>query len=267
MPAGIEVRSALPHARRGNASPPLLFVHGAYCDAWFWEVNLLPWFAAHGYAAHALSLRGHGQSAGRQQLDTTTLADYIDDIRAVAQELPAPPILIGHSMGAALVEQLIGTDRYPAAALVCPIPPSGLLPVLTRLWFGRPDFFWHAQNMQRGNFDPVSLTTLREFYFTPRAPPAVIAEALHHLNPESSRAVMELAWRGNGGRSNGHAAPICVIAAGADALFTPDEVEATAQRLETKAIVLDGLPHMLMLEPGWENLAMTLDAWFDGLKK
>jgi pimeloyl-ACP methyl ester carboxylesterase len=78
---------------------------------------------------------------------------------------------------------------------------------------------------------------------------------------------MELAWRGNGIRGNRHEVPVCVIAAGADALFTPDEVEATAHRLETTAIVLDGLPHMLMLERGWEDLALTLDAWISGLKK
>ena len=260
MPAGLEVRSALPRARRRNDSPPLLFVHGAYCDAWCWEVNLLPWFAERGYAAHALSLRGHGASAGRERLDSTTLADYVDDVRSVAAELPTPPILIGHSMGAALVEKLIAKEYHPGAALICPIPPSGLLPVLTRLWWGRPDFFWHAQRMNEGRFDPVSMSTLREFYFTSRAPITVLAQALHHLSPESSRAVLELTWRGNGVHVV-DGVPVCVIAAGADALFTPEDVEATARRLRTTAIVLDGMPHMLMLEPGWEALALKLDEW------
>ena len=265
MPAGLEVRSALPRARRRNESAPLLFVHGAYCDAWFWEVNLLPWFAERGYSSHALSLRGHGASAGREQLDTATLADYVDDIRSVVAELPAPPVLIGHSMGAALVERLIATERFPGAALICPIPPSGLLPVLTRLWWGRPDFFWHAQRVHHGTFDPVSLSTLREFYFTTRAPVTVLAQALHHLNPESSRAVMELTWRGNGTRSVSSDVPVCVIAGGADALFTPADVESTARRLGTTPIVLEGLPHMLMLEPGWERLAQALDEWITGI--
>ena len=266
MPAGLEVRSALPRARRRNDSPPLLFVHGGYCDAWWWEVNLLPWFAERGYSAHALSLRGHGASAGRERLDSTTLSDYIDDIRAVAAELPAPPVLIGHSMGAALVERLIAVQRYPGAALICPLPPSGLLPVLTRLWWGRPDFFWHARAMHEGKFDPVSMSTLREFYFTSRASVTVLAQAMHHLGPESSRAVSELTWRGNGHATRDHGIPICVIAAGADALFTPEDVEATARRLGTTAIVLEGLPHMLMLEPGWERLAAALEQWLRELR-
>ena len=43
----LEVRSRLPE--RANAGPPLLFVHGGYCDAWCWEHYFLPWFAARGY--------------------------------------------------------------------------------------------------------------------------------------------------------------------------------------------------------------------------
>jgi len=48
--------------------PPLLFVHGGYCDAWCWEPYFLPWFAARGYPSYALSLRGHGGSGGGSTL-------------------------------------------------------------------------------------------------------------------------------------------------------------------------------------------------------
>ncbi|MEO7760951.1 MAG: alpha/beta hydrolase [Casimicrobiaceae bacterium] len=261
MPVGLEVRSALPRSRRGPALPPLLFVHGAYCDAWCWSVNILPWFADKGYEAHALSLRGHGKSPGLESLDSATLDEYVSDVREVAAELSSPPILIGHSMGAALVERAIALDAYPGAALVCPVPPSGLLPVLTRLWWGRPDFFWQAQNMQQGMFDPVSLSTLREFYFTSNVPRNLLADALAHFSPESSRAVMQLAWRSSSARLDDNDTPTCVIAAGADALFTVADAEATARRHGTSAVVLDELPHMLMLEAGWEKLAATLDDW------
>ena len=41
---------------------PLLFVHGSFSDARVWDENFLPYFARRGYAAHAVSLRGHGRS-------------------------------------------------------------------------------------------------------------------------------------------------------------------------------------------------------------
>jgi len=257
----LEVRSALPRSKRRNAPPPLLFVHGAYCDAWCWDVHLLPWFAQAGHAAYALSLRGHGESPGRNDLGTLKLDDYVADIRQVVAGLPARPILIGHSMGATLVERLVAEEAFPGAALICPVPPSGLLPVLTRLWWGRPDFFWHAQKLHSGAIDPVAMSTLREFYFTSRAAPEILAGAMRHLSPESPHAVMELAWRGMSRRAANQDTPVCVIAAGDDALFTPEEAQSTAERHGVDAIVLPGAPHMLMLEPGWERLADTLLEW------
>ena len=50
----------------GPARPtPILFVHGAYSSAQLWEPFFLPYFAERGYAAFALSLRGHGQKRRR----------------------------------------------------------------------------------------------------------------------------------------------------------------------------------------------------------
>ena len=68
----LEVRKRLP--QNGSRRPPLLFVHGGYCDAWFWEPYFLPWFAARGYPAYALSLRGHGASGGGDTLSRMYLA-------------------------------------------------------------------------------------------------------------------------------------------------------------------------------------------------
>src|SRR3954471_10886731 len=101
----LEVRKRLP-ATRSN-KPPLLFVHGGYCDAWCWEPYFLPWFAARGYPAYALSLRGHGESGGGSTFFGAGLDDYEADVEHVAGSLDAPPILIGHSMGAAVVERIL----------------------------------------------------------------------------------------------------------------------------------------------------------------
>ena len=263
----LEVRSALPAPGSvgARALPPLLFVHGAYCDAWCWAVNMLPWFASRGFAAHALSLRGHGKSPGHDDMGSVHLSDYIDDIRGVVATLDERPILVGHSMGATLVERLIADESFPGAALVSPVPPSGLLPVLTRLWWGRPQFFLSAQALHN-HMNPVSASTLREFYFTERAPQEVLDRVMRHLSPESPSAIMELTWHGrSSGASEVTPTPVRVIAGGADALFTPRDAQATAMRYGTEAIVLDGLPHMMMLEPGWEALAETIAAWIDTL--
>src|SRR5512145_671611 len=103
--AHLEIRRRLPALP--TRKPPLLFIHGGYCDAWCWEPYFLPWFASRGYPAYALSLRGHGMSGGAETLFATALDDYEADVEHAAGGLPAPPVLIGHSMGAAIVERIV----------------------------------------------------------------------------------------------------------------------------------------------------------------
>src|SRR5690606_1090224 len=122
----LERLSRLPEgAARGR---PLLFVHGAYTGAWCWDEHFLPFFARHGYAAHAVSLSGHGGSEGRERLDRLRLADYVDDVARTVAELPAPPVLIGHSMGGLIVQKYLEHADATAAALLCAVPPHGLGP-------------------------------------------------------------------------------------------------------------------------------------------
>jgi pimeloyl-ACP methyl ester carboxylesterase len=54
--------------------------------AWMWAEYVLPYMAQHGYEAHAVSFRGHGQSEGRERLSAFGLDDYVEDIeQAVAK--------------------------------------------------------------------------------------------------------------------------------------------------------------------------------------
>jgi pimeloyl-ACP methyl ester carboxylesterase len=106
---------------------PLLFVHGAVHAAWCWEDHFLDFFADNGYRVIALSLRGHGGSPASKPLNKCTIADYVDDVRSVAETLPATPVLIGHSMGGFIVQKYLETGKAPAAVLVSSAPP--------RSWF------------------------------------------------------------------------------------------------------------------------------------
>jgi pimeloyl-ACP methyl ester carboxylesterase len=107
-------------------STPLLFIHGALHGAWCWDVHFLDYFAQHGFAAHAVSLRGHGNSEGREKLRWTRISDYVADVAQVVQQLPRPPILIGHSMGAFIIQKYLEGHAAPAAVLLSSPSPAGL---------------------------------------------------------------------------------------------------------------------------------------------
>ena len=259
----LEVRKRLPPAQTGK--PPLLFVHGGYCDAWFWEPYFLPWFAGRGYAAYALSLRGHGKSGGRDALFATGLDDYVADVERVAAGIGAPPILLGHSMGAAIVERIVAKRPLRGAALLAPLPPAGLLAVATRLAAAHPDFL-----MQFGHTDPARLSTdvlqaLRPFYFSDAVAPSLVAEAARHFSAESPRALLDLSLRLHWALPAANHRPLFVVGSEGDRICTPQDVRATARHHNATALILPGLAHMLMLEPGWGAVAEALAGWIESL--
>ena len=83
---------------------PLLFVHGAWHAAWCWDENFLGFFADEGYGAVAVSLRNHGNN-DKNNLRNLSVADLVSDVASVANDLPAEPVVIGHSMGGFVVQK------------------------------------------------------------------------------------------------------------------------------------------------------------------
>lgn len=114
-------------------STPILFIHGAWHGAWCWEEYFLPYFAAHGYDSYALSLRGHGNSEGREGLRWCTMSDYVDDVSQVIGRMPGVPFLVGHSMGGLVVQKYLQTHRAPAAVLLTPVPTTGVMMTTLRI--------------------------------------------------------------------------------------------------------------------------------------
>jgi pimeloyl-ACP methyl ester carboxylesterase len=119
----LEVLSRAP-ARPRNA-PPLLFVHGAWHGAWCWDEHFLGYFSQLGFSAHAVSLRGHGESEGKERLRFARLSDFVEDLEQTVDALPATPVLIGHSMGGFVVQKYLERRRAPLAVLLASIPPGG----------------------------------------------------------------------------------------------------------------------------------------------
>ena len=93
-------------ARVDKGYPPLVFVHGGYTHSGCWDINFLPFFQKRGYNCHAVDLSGHGKSPGIEDLNSFGIDDYADDVGQVVAGLSSAPVLIGHSMGAIVVQRL-----------------------------------------------------------------------------------------------------------------------------------------------------------------
>ena len=98
---------------------PILFVHGMWHGAWCWA----DWqriFAEAGWESHAFSLPGHGASPKKKSVRLCTMEDYLAVLAGEIARFERPPIVIGHSMGGALVQWYLKkvADDLPAAVLV-----------------------------------------------------------------------------------------------------------------------------------------------------
>jgi len=105
-----------------DTRPPVILVHGAANSArvWtFWQAEL----ARRGWSSHAIDLRGHGASAPAE-LGTTRMADYADDVVALARSLRQPPILVGWSMGGLVAMMAAAACRARACVGLAPSAPT-----------------------------------------------------------------------------------------------------------------------------------------------
>lgn len=247
---------------------PLLFVHGAFTSAWCWEANYLPFFAAAGFEVHAVSLSGHGKSRARAQLDSLSIADYVNDVREAAAAMPAAPVLIGHSMGGFVVQKYLEQYAAPAAVLMCSVPPQGLMSTAVNLMLSRPNLLIELNRMMAGSRD--SMDSLREAMFAQPISFDAMRRVYLHAQPESHRALWDMTLfnipspskiRKNLGSGAAGKLPLLVTGTALDQLIPISSIDMTARTYDTEQKIFQGIGHGLMLERDWQKPAGHILAW------
>lgn len=259
----LEVISQRP---KGQArATPLLFVHGAYAGAWIWEPYFLPFFARHGYEAHALSLRGHGNSDGREGLMSARLRDYVADVEQVMATLPAPPIVVGHSMGGVVVQHVMHrhSGTLPGAVLMASGPPHGLVGSLWNMTFERPELLWEI--MQVELFGPVSAddSWVRRALFSEHTPNDVVRHVIPRLGRESLMVCLDLLGLDLPPSTRMLDMPVLVLGAERDPFIFQGAIEQTARTYGAKAEVFSGMAHAMMIDYDWEKAALRILHWLN----
>lgn len=259
--ARIELLTAKPES--SPRATPLLFVHGAWHGAWCWE-NFLPFFAAHGYAAYALSLRGHGASTGRAGLRWHSAArDYVADVAAVTATLPAPPVLIGHSMGGYVVQKYLERNSAPGAVLMASVPVSGTSGFSVRYTRRNPRAALRTVLTIDAGYLVGTPELAADTFFSSDLPARELSRHFARLGSESALVLLETGLLALP-RSRRVHTPMLVLGATNDQVFTRAEVEATARAYRTTAEFFP-MAHDMMLERGWENVATRIINWLGNL--
>jgi pimeloyl-ACP methyl ester carboxylesterase len=107
---------------------PVVMIHGMWCTANDWK-RVRELMAPRGYDCHVPTLPAHepGPDQGLQ-VGALSLRDYNDclDEFVRAQNFTQPPIIVGHSMGGLLAQQLAARTEALALVLLTPAAPRGI---------------------------------------------------------------------------------------------------------------------------------------------
>ncbi len=240
---------------------PLLFVHGAWHGAWCWE-RFAGWFSARGWATHAVDLPGHGASPSRRSLRWTSTREYVEAVAEAVGELPRPPVLVGHSMGGLVVQRYLEYRTHiPAAVLIAPDPVNGVLALTLRVARRHPLRLLHA-NATLSLWPIVgSPDRAREMLFAVDMSDDEVLVHWRRLQDESYRAYLDMIFRRP--KPDRVAAPVLVIGAREDRVFTVAEMERTARAYRTEAVIVNGAAHDMMLDARWEQAAHAMAEWLN----
>jgi len=251
-----------PEQSATTRSTPLVFVHGAWHGAWCWQENFIPYFTHAGFAVYALSLRGHGNSEGRNQLRWARITDFVQDVASLAATLTPAPVLLGHSMGGLVIQKYL--ERYPAAAgvLLASVPPKGVLATTLRIARRHPKAFIKT-NATLSLYPLIETPALaQEHFFSATMPKEQVMSYFPRLQDESYRAFLDMLVFSLPNPKQ-VTVPMLVLGAADDQIFYPSEVEATARAYQTVATVFPNMAHDMMLEAGWQAVADAILGWLD----
>jgi pimeloyl-ACP methyl ester carboxylesterase len=249
------------HPEQKTHKTPLVLLHGAWHGAWCWE-NFLAFFAEQGYEVHALSLRGHGSSQGRERIRWFSVREYVADLASVVNSLDTPPVLIAHSMGGYVAQKYLESHTLPASVFLVSIPTVGIIPMLLRMLRRHPGSTLKALLLMNPWYFVYTPSLAKDYLFSDDFPDDRFLEYFPRIQPESFRMALEAAFL-DLPHPRKVKTPLLVLGAEKDRVFTPAEQHRTARAYKTEAYIYPDMAHDMMLEQRWNSVAEKILAWLN----
>jgi pimeloyl-ACP methyl ester carboxylesterase len=259
-----------------NTPVPVVFVHGLWLHSTSWQ----PWvelFREVGYAPVAPEWPGIPDTvaearAAPDRYGDCGVADVTDHFAEIIRGLPAKPVVIGHSFGGLIAQQLLGRGLARAAVALDPAPAKGVLALPLSALRVASVAVRNPANRRRA----VALTPTQFRYgFGNTLPERESAELYEKWTiPTPGRPLFEAALAnlvGTGTRvdtSNPSRGPLLLTSGGRDHTVPPAIVEGTARLYRkstavTEVIRFPDRGHSLTIDHGWREVAQASLDWLN----
>jgi pimeloyl-ACP methyl ester carboxylesterase len=254
---------------------PALFIHGLWIHSSAWQ----PWqklFEAAGYTTTAPGWPGDGASVqatrdNPKALNGIGILDICRHYADLIEAMPVRPVVVGHSFGGLIAQELLANGYAVAAVAIDPAPIKGvkILP-FTQLRSGFP-VLGNPANKKR----TVSLTAEQFRYSFGNALTEAESDALHEewTIPGPGRPLFEDATanftRHSPATVDSHRAvrgPLLLVSGTEDHTVPQSVTEAVVKLYAdnpslTDYQVVDGRGHSLTIDSGWRDVAQVALDW------
>lgn len=258
-----------------TSKTPVVFVHGLWLHAESWN-RWLQLFRENGYEAVAASWPGDSETTEATRKNAAAVAGFgvaeiADHIAGQLKAFSRKPVVIGHSFGGLLAQNLLGRDLAAAAIAIDPAPVKGVrelplsvlkssFPVLSNPLNFKRSVALTEHQFRFGFTNAVPEAEAKELYAKYAMPGPgrpIFQAATATLNPNSATKVnLENASRG----------PLLLIAGEKDNTVPPVLVRSTLRAYSKSQAITEfkqfpARGHSLTIDSGWRELADYSLGW------
>lgn len=225
----------------------IVFVHDAWHGAWCWDEYFTKDFSDRGFRCITFNLPGHGERASKEEMNKLGFDDYVDALASVVAHCDEPPVIIGHGMGALVLQKYLQIHTCRMAIFMSPMPSNGYWRGLLRLL--KNIGTWKALR-HKDLYEVIGKpSTAASLLFTRQEEPAR-AKAWHaRLGGESYRVFQELKTLDIKPISPS-LTPSLVVGGGKDRMISVKDFQRTSRIHDAGLIIIPHMGHDMMLDHG-----------------
>lgn len=233
----------------------IVFVHDAWHGAWCWDEYLTKDFSDKGFRCITFNLPGHGAQLSPQEINNLGMSDYVDALASVVAHCDEPPFIVGHGLGALVLQQYLQQHTCRMAIFMSPMPSNGYWRGLLRLL--KNFNTWKAlrnKDLYQVVRRPAFARTL---FLTKQTDPTKANNWHSRLCGESFRVLQELKTLSIKPIAPS-STPSLVVGGGRDRLVSVKDFQRTSRMHDAGLIIVPHMGHDMMLDEGHKWLVDLL---------
>ena len=171
------------------------------------------------------------------------------------EKISPKPVVIGHSMGGAIIQRYLETHQLPGAVLLATLPASGMFMMTARFMRRHP--LSTAQGILTLNLSFKTPELAQEAFLNTQT--QIDVPAFHKQLTRESIGPLRLMYPLT--KVNAEQTPVLVVGAERDNIFTVNEQRSTARKYNAQCVIIKNQAHNLMMEPDHREIARYIHDW------